>query len=242
MVGVVIPVRTDGDVGHVRREVRRIALGTGLNDQAVAEAATAATELATNLVRHRTVDGEITVSDCNSDITVGIEISSRDRGPGIADLQAALNDHWSSQGSTGCGLGAVRRLMDEFEIRSCVANGQTGDETLDVGTSITVRKWTRRDCTTARFVYSANSRPYIGEKSNGDGYFVYEDQAGLLVAVADGLGHGPEAARASDAAMEHIRANRKKILRTLSATFTRFCAAPEAPPPPWCGCPSLNAA
>ncbi|MGD8644289.1 MAG: ATP-binding protein, partial [Chromatiales bacterium] len=61
----------------------------------------------------------------------GMEIVAEDKGPGIADKDSALSDHFSSSGTLGLGLPGVRRLMDEFDLES-----EPG-----AGTRVTVRKW-----------------------------------------------------------------------------------------------------
>jgi serine/threonine-protein kinase RsbT len=61
----------------------------------------------------------------------GIEIEVSDHGPGIADVEGAMNDHFSSGGTLGLGLPGVKRMMDEFSLES--SPGQ--------GTRVTARKW-----------------------------------------------------------------------------------------------------
>ena len=61
----------------------------------------------------------------------GVEIEVVDTGPGIADCEAAMDDHYSSGGTLGLGLPGVRRMMDEFSLES----------TPGEGTRVTVRKW-----------------------------------------------------------------------------------------------------
>ena len=60
-----------------------------------------------------------------------MEIEARDRGPGIADLDRARQDHFSSAGTLGLGLPGVKRMMDDFDLAS-----ETGE-----GTRVTARKW-----------------------------------------------------------------------------------------------------
>jgi len=88
----------------------------GFEAEALAELAIVTTEPATNLAEHRTVDGEILASEIGDDQGIGIEIVARDRGPGIVDLRQALRDSNFSSSAMGWGLGAVRRLADEFDI------------------------------------------------------------------------------------------------------------------------------
>ncbi len=97
---------------------------------AVAESVTlAAVELATNLVRYAK-RGELLLTPVEN----GLQIESTDSGPGIADLERAMEDGFSTGGGLGGGLGGVRRLMDEVSI-------VTGPE----GTRIVARKWLARE-------------------------------------------------------------------------------------------------
>ena len=202
-----LPVTIDVDIGQVRREVQRLATAIGFDSPAIAELSIVATELATNLVRHQTVDGRISLAAVDDQYGPGIEIVSTDRGPGIADVAAACRDHYSTLGPRGCGLGAVRRLMDEFDVASQVSPGN------QPGTVVWTRKRVQRS--EPHFTSSVYSRPHPGELANGDSSLVIEDSCGLLIAVADGLGHGPEAATASQAAVEHIRENKDRDIGEL---------------------------
>ena len=91
--------------------------------------ALAVSELATNLVRYAQ-EGTIVLSSVAGSAGTGIQVESWDVGPGIADLEQALEDGFSTGGGLGSGLPAVRRLMDEFTI----ATGPSG-------TRIVVRTW-----------------------------------------------------------------------------------------------------
>jgi serine/threonine-protein kinase RsbT len=89
----------------------------------------AVSELATNLVRYAP-GGEVVVATCARDLGRGIAVSSCDGGPGIADVEQALRDGFSSGSGLGSGLPAVRRLMDDFTLTTSPA-----------GTRIEARKW-----------------------------------------------------------------------------------------------------
>jgi serine/threonine-protein kinase RsbT len=93
--------------------------------------ALATRELAINLVRYA-VGGRLTMSVLAANGITGIEVESQDEGPGIASIPRAMEDGYSTGGGLGSGLPGVRRLMDDFEIRS-------GPE----GTRVTTRKWLR---------------------------------------------------------------------------------------------------
>ncbi|MEN8711351.1 MAG: anti-sigma regulatory factor [Arenicellales bacterium] len=92
--------------------------------------ATAVSELARNIYLYA-MKGEVTIRVLERETNKGIEIVAEDNGPGIADIGAAMKDHFSTSYGLGLGLPGVKRLMDEFGI----------DTKRGVGTKITVRKW-----------------------------------------------------------------------------------------------------
>jgi anti-sigma regulatory factor (Ser/Thr protein kinase) len=199
------------DVGKARRMVLEQTCAMGFDDRALAELEIAVTELATNLVVHHCVDGEVIAKEITDPLGQGIEMVTRDRGPGIPDLKRALDDHHSTGGSMGCGLGAVRRLMDEFDIYSHVTprRPQLTDRTsVPYGTVVVARKWVVDRDPSRPFVHSAYSRPCLGNTANGDSCFVSDERDGLLVAVADGLGHGSLAQEAGCKSIEFVRENK----------------------------------
>lgn len=122
-------IASRGDVEEARRAARALAGALGFARAEEEMLVLAVIELATNLLRYAR-DGAITLTPLTGDPGVGIELTSRDSGPGIADLDAALRDGFSTGGGRGCGLPAVRRLTDEFSIASDAG-----------GTRITARKW-----------------------------------------------------------------------------------------------------
>ncbi|AXE32565.1 hypothetical protein DK842_04965 [Chromobacterium phragmitis] len=94
--------------------------------------ATAASELAMNMLKYAG-GGSMRWYPVATGAEVGMEILARDRGPGIADLELAMREHFSSRGTLGLGLPGTRRLMDEFWI----------DSEPGKGTRVCVRKWRR---------------------------------------------------------------------------------------------------
>jgi serine/threonine-protein kinase RsbT len=112
-------------------EAMNLARTAGLSSARRSMFATAVSELATNIWRYA-VAGEITIRAVNDATRKGVEVVAEDRGPGIADIKAALEDGFSTrETSLGIGLGGVKRLMDEFTITS-----EPG-----TGTCIMTRKW-----------------------------------------------------------------------------------------------------
>lgn len=210
----VFSVGSIDDIGAARRGVRQLAQKIGFDDAAIAELDIVVTELATNLAVHHTIDGKIVAREVCDHLGRGLEIVAQDRGPGIANVKLAVKDHHSAGGSLGCGLGAVRRLVDEFDVYSHVPPSLEKFHNVQsepCGTIVMVRKWLMPQ-TPGRFIYSANSRPLPGEIANGDGLLVTEERDGLFVAVADGLGHGPEAAAVTGMAIEFIGENHRMEL------------------------------
>jgi serine/threonine-protein kinase RsbT len=128
----IVPIHSDLDIVTARVEGRELAkeLGFGVIDQA--RIATAISELTRNIVQY-TEEGEAILYSIEQGNHIGIEVVCKDRGPGIADVELAMQDGYSTSSSLGMGLPGARRLMDEFEIESQVG----------VGTTVTIRKWLR---------------------------------------------------------------------------------------------------
>jgi serine/threonine-protein kinase RsbT len=93
------------------------------------EVATAISELARNIVTYAG-HGEIRISLVTNGTRRGINVVARDEGPGIADIDLAMRQGYSTSGGLGIGLPGVRRIMDEFAIASDVG-----------GTTVTITKW-----------------------------------------------------------------------------------------------------
>jgi serine/threonine-protein kinase RsbT len=109
-----IRVRTEGDAAEAARIARELALRLGLTRTEAMHAATAVSEVAVNQVRHARDGGTVVMTRSDD----GLLVDAADAGPGIADLELALRDGWSSAGGLGLGLPGARRLMDRFEVSS----------------------------------------------------------------------------------------------------------------------------
>lgn len=127
-----LAVTSDQDVVRVRQLVRTVAVSFELSLVDQTKLVTAASELARNTLVYGG-GGAVEVSRVDNGRRRGIRIVFADTGPGIADLDLALTDGYTTGGGLGLGLSGARRLVDEFEI----------DTTVGVGTSITVVKWCR---------------------------------------------------------------------------------------------------
>jgi anti-sigma regulatory factor (Ser/Thr protein kinase) len=171
-----------------------------LTPDAVAKAAIVASELGSNLLKHAQ-RGELHIAGLSGRGHRGVEIISIDRGPGIVNVVDSLRDGHSTTGTSGTGLGAVRRLSDEFDIFSQPGKG-----------TILVSQIHARDRTAAPpgFTVGLASRPVSGETVSGDAWAVRLGEDNVLLMVADGLGHGVLAADASGAAVEAFNRSTEK--------------------------------
>ena len=114
---VEVPIGMVAHAYQVRRDARFMAKTIGFSATECDEIALVASELAMNLIRYAR-HGVIRLTQLEIDGRRGIKIQSRDEGPGIADLTAAMVDGFSTGGGLGGGLSGVRRLVDDFEIDS----------------------------------------------------------------------------------------------------------------------------
>jgi serine/threonine-protein kinase RsbT len=130
----VVDISTEADLLRVRTMLRQhaVSAGFGLVDQT--KLVTAGSELARNILRYAIGGrGDLSVDIVESRGRIGLRAVFSDDGPGIADIDAALGDGFSTGGSLGLGLPGARRLVDEFDIVS-------GPGT---GTRVTLVKWKR---------------------------------------------------------------------------------------------------
>jgi serine/threonine-protein kinase RsbT len=125
-----IPIRASEDVVIVRQQVRAHAvdLGFGLVEQT--KIVTAASELGRNTLVYGG-GGRAVIERVENAGRSGLRISFIDQGPGIADIEQALRDGFTTGGGLGLGLGGAKRLSSEFEIESKVGEG----------TRVTITRW-----------------------------------------------------------------------------------------------------
>ena len=121
-------VRTGEDVVGVRQIVREWSIGSGLGLVDQTKIVTAASELARNLIDYGG-GGTMTIEAVNDGARRGVRLVFEDQGPGIADIEQALRDGYTS--GSGLGLGGAKRLSSEFHIDSRVGEG----------TRITIARW-----------------------------------------------------------------------------------------------------
>jgi anti-sigma regulatory factor (Ser/Thr protein kinase) len=185
-----VAVTESSQPGAARALARGMAEDTGFAEVDVHRVGLVVTELGTNLVKYGR-QGELLIG------TNGpggeLEIISVDRGPGIRDVTQAMSDGHSTGGSPGTGLGAVRRISDDFDIYSHPGRGTVVVSRIRAG-----RAPRRR---TGPLVFGVVSVAKAGEARCGDGWEIREAPGGTTFLMADGLGHGDGAAAAADAAI-----------------------------------------
>lgn len=198
-----IAVRDETQIAEARRAATGAAKRMGFGEEDTGRVAIVATELATNLIKHGS-GGELLVGAYDDRSGAGIECLALDKGPGMADVQACLRDGHSTAGSTGTGLGAIARGSHLLDIYSRPGSG----------TAILARLRQGRPARSAPSpepVSGAVNLPKAGEEACGDRWCAKAHATGFKLMVADGLGHGPVAAEAAQAAVrtflaEHARA------------------------------------
>ncbi|WCM86471.1 ATP-binding protein [Acidovorax sp. NCPPB 3576] len=187
------PMGDTSCVGEARRFAAHASAEMDWSDTDTGRLSIVVTELATNLHLHAR-NGRLLVAAVPA---LGlVELIAIDHGPGIEDLPRSMRDGYSTGGTQGTGLGAVRRLADDFDIHSSVPQG-----------TVCVARVRRHrepgDAPAAppqRLRVGAIRLPLAGENVCGDAWAAALDGARAALFVGDGLGHGSEAAKASGAA------------------------------------------
>ncbi|WP_352430046.1 anti-sigma regulatory factor [Pyrinomonas sp.] len=131
MESIAILLETEQDIVIARSEVRSMAAAMGFRLADQTRLATVASELARNVVKYAGRGRLIAQPLFDADGRSGLRLIFEDQGPGIADIEAAMRDGYSTGGGLGKGLPGSRRLVDEFRIESHVGRG----------TRVTVIRW-----------------------------------------------------------------------------------------------------
>ena len=125
-----VPIERDDDVVVARSKARELAAGLGFAGTDLTLLATAISEIARNITTYAT-RGEVCIQTVRRGTRQGVKVVASDDGPGIANVELALRDGFTSGKGLGLGLPGARRLMDEFDI----------DTEVGRGTRITMTKW-----------------------------------------------------------------------------------------------------
>jgi anti-sigma regulatory factor (Ser/Thr protein kinase) len=181
-----------------RSEIKRIANTVGFTPRRMAELEIIIAEITSNVVKHTTSGGELLIKILADD-NPGLEIICIDNGPGISNVNKMLEDGMSSTNTLGQGLGAIRRLSDEFDIYSINK----------WGTVLLARFFKEKKLIAKKKNIECGviMLPKEGETACGDNYHFFCRGNQLKFALSDGLGHGKNAAIAAEESLLAFRRN-----------------------------------
>ena len=186
MNSTAITVSEGSQAGHARRTAAALAARLGFNEEEQGKVALVASEAAKNLVAHAR-EGQLLLRALYSGAHVGVEVLALDKGPGMADVDRCMQDGYTTTGTGGSGLGAMRRIATLFDIHSVPG----------VGTGVLAQLWSGKPPPPEPLEVGVVCVPMHGEEVCGDSWAVDFKDGRAFFLVADGLGHGPDAARAS---------------------------------------------
>lgn len=198
MIRVSEAVRVDdtSQIADARRAAVTCATSLRLSETSVGRAALVATELATNLIKH--AGGGSLLFGADEARERSMVVLSLDKGSGLTNA-AALGDGYSTAGTPGTGLGAVRRAAATFDVYALPDGGTTILATIE-----DAAEQTPLLRAPSRIVVGGICIPKPGEELSGDAWTAGVSRDVVTLSVADGLGHGPAAATASTAAIRVV--------------------------------------
>jgi anti-sigma regulatory factor (Ser/Thr protein kinase) len=182
-----VEITDQSSAGEARRAAVACATSIGMNETDRGKISIAVTELATNVVKHAKF-GKILCEPVAQDGICGLRILALDKGPGISNVSAALKDGYSTAGTPGTGLGAVRRLATRFDLYTAPKQG----------TCVLAEFWQKgKHPAGDHFELGVVSQAMRGEIVCGDGWGTRPTPDRSFFMVVDGLGHGTFAAEAA---------------------------------------------
>ena len=198
-------------VPFIKREIHNLVLQHGFTAHRAAEVDIVVSELTSNLVKYAS-EGEM-LYRVQEDSGNVLEIYCMDRGAGIRNVARFMNDGVSTGGSLGQGLGAIKRLSNDFQIYSMPSWGTVQYVRMEPHAASGLAQ-DRFDLD-----YEVIATPYPGESDCGDGFSVKKTESGFQILVADGLGHGSHAQdaaqRATQAFQECTDSEPEALLRAM---------------------------
>ena len=221
---MVIRVSDPTHAGEARRHAAIYAESANLGERERGSLAIVVTEMATNVVKHAGT-GTIVVEAVTGNGSSGVRVLALDKGPGIRDLSGALRDGYSTAGTAGNGLGAMKRLSNEFDIYTAPG----------LGTAVLSEFWPqkRKQHEMSPIDVGVLSIPIKGEEVCGDGWGARKTFDSMLLMVVDGLGHGMTGIGSGPRGRENLCQLERQFARSDSARLARcFEERPEARPWP----------
>ncbi|HUA91877.1 MAG TPA: SpoIIE family protein phosphatase [Terracidiphilus sp.] len=186
-----IAITDSTSVGEARRAAAVAAAKLGLDETRAGELGILATEVSRNVLIHGR-GGQVIVAGLQNHIGPLAQILALDKGSGIENVPQAMQDGYSTAGTMGAGLGAMKRLATHFEIFT----GKGGTMVL-----LELGKATPTD----HVQFAGVALPYPGERVCGDGWYCDQAADRTIAVLIDGLGHGIGAAEAAQEALATVR-------------------------------------
>ena len=186
-----VAIKDASSVGEVRRSAAVAAAKLKLDETRAGELAILTTEVARNVLIHGG-GGQVIIAGQENSGRPMVRILALDTGDGIENLAEAMRDGYSTAGTMGAGLGAMKRLAKHFEIFT--ARGGT-IVLLEVG----------ENSPTGNVASAGLTLPYPGERICGDGWYCEHTSTRTVAVLVDGLGHGLGAAEAAEEAIATVR-------------------------------------
>jgi anti-sigma regulatory factor (Ser/Thr protein kinase) len=198
------PIVHPEDIGAVRRAVSRMAVQNMMDATRRAHAELVVTELASNLLHHALPGGFVLARPVETAAGTGIELLGVDRGPGISNLDAALNGGVPAGEGLGCGLAGVRRLATAFDVYTLAGSGTVVMARLLPDGATGAQRW------------AGVSVALDSGAECGDAWAIADHGGQTTAIVVDGLGHGAKAAEAAHAAVDAFESGSSDDLEQLA--------------------------
>lgn len=183
----VVPIEETSQIGQARRMAQQVAAEAGFDATDAGRVALVATELATNVLKHAK-SGELHIAALGGMGARGVEVIAVDRGPGF-NLVDCLPDGFSTGGTRGEGLGAVKRQSDVMDMYA------------DPRGAIVLARLYPKGFGKADIRFGASHHALHSEEVSGDGWALALDDHRIAAIVVDGLGHGESAHEAASVAV-----------------------------------------
>jgi anti-sigma regulatory factor (Ser/Thr protein kinase) len=228
---ITFQVTDQSDVFIGNRRIREAGLLAGASDMDRDLVATMISELGSNIFKYAQ-RGSISVSRSQEHDAVDIHICAQDQGPGIANVELAMTDHFSTGRTLGLGLPGVRRMSDTFSIQSSAQAGTRVSATKRIkGPRVTSFKGNHTTPvprlhspvieTTSQWDIGMRTRPMRGEVVCGDMTMAVQMDNGILLVIADATGHGKQANELTNSlsqfVLEHATNDVKALLTAMHA-------------------------
>lgn len=204
---IVIDIIEKSNVGELRRAVSILGKSMGLTEENIGKLSIITNEMSTNILKHADSSGKVIAKKLAYKGVKGIEVIAIDSGRGIKNIGAAIRDGFSTAGSMGAGLGAIKRLSQEFDIYSQLGKGtivmsRVWEASREIGVSI--------DEESIDFGVFSMAKP--GQEVCGDDWLLKKEKDNLCILVSDGLGHGEGASKTSREAVRIFKEDKENLL------------------------------